>query len=534
MKAIINEIPTLGNVKLSTTTFEGASAYEVAVEQGFIGTETEWLASLVGPIGPQGEIGPEGPQGPEGTVAFEGLTPEQIDQLRGPQGEIGPAGLQGEQGPQGIQGPIGPVGPQGLRGLKGDTGSQGPVGPTGPAGARGLQGEKGLKGDIGPQGPAGPTGPAGPQGEKGETGASYKVKWLGEWDPTKMYFSAEAVSYNGSSWLVQPDQGGVNPGNKPGVYYKWVLMADKGADGATGPAGPAGPQGDPGPTGATGVQGPAGAQGPIGLQGEPGPQGPKGETGAVGPMGPEGPQGPPGPAGEDGYTPVKGTDYFTQEEVDDIISQAQAGGGDTGGGAESILDKYITIDESHNVLTVANANPDYLFRMFQIFGNEGTAEISGNRFWENGRYSGFPLAQTLAYDMPPGSIMYPGILLNDSFGGVKWVETYNPATPTFIERGMYMMDDYGFYIQTLNGMEKAMTQYAFSAALSDEPMTVDAIDDAGKATQYEIRQAFDDYIERKFAEKSVKSEASIIQELEDKIAMLERKINTLMYVRRGR
>lgn len=40
---------------------EGASAYEVAVAQGFRGSEAEWLASLVGP---QGDPGPEGPQGP--------------------------------------------------------------------------------------------------------------------------------------------------------------------------------------------------------------------------------------------------------------------------------------------------------------------------------------------------------------------------------------------------------------------------------------------------------------------------------------
>lgn len=35
----------------------GDSAYEIAVENGFTGTETEWLASLVGPPGPQGEPG---------------------------------------------------------------------------------------------------------------------------------------------------------------------------------------------------------------------------------------------------------------------------------------------------------------------------------------------------------------------------------------------------------------------------------------------------------------------------------------------
>lgn len=30
---------------------DGPSAYEVAVSQGFAGTEAEWLASLVGPAG---------------------------------------------------------------------------------------------------------------------------------------------------------------------------------------------------------------------------------------------------------------------------------------------------------------------------------------------------------------------------------------------------------------------------------------------------------------------------------------------------
>lgn len=39
----------------------GASAYEVAVAAGFVGTEAQWLASLVGPPGQQGEPGSGGP-----------------------------------------------------------------------------------------------------------------------------------------------------------------------------------------------------------------------------------------------------------------------------------------------------------------------------------------------------------------------------------------------------------------------------------------------------------------------------------------
>ena len=36
---------------------QGDSAYQVAVEQGFVGTKDEWLASLVGPEGPRGVSG---------------------------------------------------------------------------------------------------------------------------------------------------------------------------------------------------------------------------------------------------------------------------------------------------------------------------------------------------------------------------------------------------------------------------------------------------------------------------------------------
>lgn len=71
----------------------GLSAYELAVQAGFVGSLAEWLDSLQGPAGPQGLQGPAGTQGPVG-----------------PQGERGLQGLQGPQGPQGEQGPQGPAG----------------------------------------------------------------------------------------------------------------------------------------------------------------------------------------------------------------------------------------------------------------------------------------------------------------------------------------------------------------------------------------------------------------------------------------
>ena len=55
---------------------DGKSAYEIAVENGFVGTEQEWLDSLVGP---------PGPDGPGGTVA---ATPYEQIEVVGPTLEL--------------------------------------------------------------------------------------------------------------------------------------------------------------------------------------------------------------------------------------------------------------------------------------------------------------------------------------------------------------------------------------------------------------------------------------------------------------
>lgn len=59
----------------------GKSAYQLAMEKGFVGTEAEWIASLKGETG---SIGPQGIQGPKGDsyqiteadyVAIAGMVP---------------------------------------------------------------------------------------------------------------------------------------------------------------------------------------------------------------------------------------------------------------------------------------------------------------------------------------------------------------------------------------------------------------------------------------------------------------------------
>lgn len=92
----------------------------------------------------------------------------------------------------------------------------------------------------------------------------------------------------------------------------------QGPKGDTGEPGPQGPKGEPGKDGAAGPQGETGPQGP---QGNPGPQGPQGEPGPQGEQGPKGDAGPQGPQGEPGpagYTPQRGVDYWTEEDVESI------------------------------------------------------------------------------------------------------------------------------------------------------------------------------------------------------------------------
>jgi hypothetical protein len=57
----------------------GSSAYQVAVAAGFVGTESQWLASLVGQQGPAGAAGPAGPTGAAGADAtYSDATPQDL------------------------------------------------------------------------------------------------------------------------------------------------------------------------------------------------------------------------------------------------------------------------------------------------------------------------------------------------------------------------------------------------------------------------------------------------------------------------
>ena len=81
---------------------DGASAYEIAVENGYTGTEAEWLSSLKGEKGDAGEQGIQGIQGEKGDTGEQGL--QGIQGEKGDKGDTGAAGKDGTNGTDGKNG----------------------------------------------------------------------------------------------------------------------------------------------------------------------------------------------------------------------------------------------------------------------------------------------------------------------------------------------------------------------------------------------------------------------------------------------
>lgn len=377
----------------------GKSAYQIWLDNGHIGTESEFLASLKGETGPVGLQGRDGKDGITpiiklGTVKVGEDTPTvslkasddnpnnyllNFELVKGPKGDKGdtgdrgPQGNPGEKGATGEKGDPGPVGPKGddgksayqvwldqgnkgtkddflasLKGPKGDQGNPGPVGPKGDKGDPGSQGPQGIQGPMGktglqgPKGEPGATGSQGPTGPKGDTGKSaYQI------------------------WLEAGHSGSEND------FINFL----KGAKGDIGPQGPQGPKGE---TGATGSQGPAGHSPVITFNSNKNSliidghdtgvslKGPKGDTGLQGPKGPKGDagsQGQPGPKGNTGAAGPKGV------KGSGIWAMKMTAGGNVGG--RYITDLYnasatnlpavndLVIQPDGNVFSITNVYKDY-------------------------------------------------------------------------------------------------------------------------------------------------------------------------------
>ncbi len=115
---------------------DGASAYQVAVNNGFVGSEAAWLLFLKGTPGTNGTNGSNGSNGAPGTdgddgidgasayelavaAGFVGTMPEWLLSLKGVKGDQGDDGLPGTNGSDGAPGTDGADGIDGSNGAPG-------------------------------------------------------------------------------------------------------------------------------------------------------------------------------------------------------------------------------------------------------------------------------------------------------------------------------------------------------------------------------------------------------------------------------
>ena len=109
---------------------DGKSAYQIAVEQGYQGSESDWLSSLKGDKGNTGAKGNPGQDGADGKSAYaiaveHGYENSEDEWLLSLKGEKGDTGERGEKGEKGDPGDRGLQGVPGEKGEKGDAGVAG-------------------------------------------------------------------------------------------------------------------------------------------------------------------------------------------------------------------------------------------------------------------------------------------------------------------------------------------------------------------------------------------------------------------------
>ena len=127
-------LPSTGSGVAGPRGEKGYSAYEVAVKNGYTGTEAEWLATLKGEKGDKGEPGTNGSDGKPGK--------DGVDGANGTDGKPGKDGLSAYE----LAAKNGFTGNESawLASLKGDKGDQGPKGDDGQNGVNGVDGKDGL------------------------------------------------------------------------------------------------------------------------------------------------------------------------------------------------------------------------------------------------------------------------------------------------------------------------------------------------------------------------------------------------------
>ena len=152
-------------------------------------------------------------------------------------------------------------------------------------GDNGADGAKGDKGDTGAQGIQGIQGEQGPKGDKGDPFTISKV--YTSVSAMNSGFATDGVPQGG---FVVIETGNVDDADNAKLYIKGTTKYEFLTD----------------LSGAQGIQGPQGIQGIQGIQGV---QGEKGTDGA---------KGDKGDKGDAGYSPVRGIDYWTEADKEEM------------------------------------------------------------------------------------------------------------------------------------------------------------------------------------------------------------------------
>lgn len=272
----------------------GKSAYELAVDKGFHGDITQWVASLTGPKGEQGNPGLKGNPGEKGNPGAPGKSAYQSAVDGGYKGTEFDwiTSLKGKDGLNGVS--INFKGKTDEVPLVGDPGDMYLVGGNTfyvwndnnktwykTDNIKGDKGDDGAKGENGTsityKGTA--TSPTNlpPLANVGDTyliGQNLFFRNESGWDSVTLTPGASAYDiavkhgFRGSEdeWLVSLR----GPKGDPGIRGEQGVKGDPGIKGDTGPKGD---------QGLTGKEGPQGTQGQQGIQGIQGIQGPQGERG---------------------------------------------------------------------------------------------------------------------------------------------------------------------------------------------------------------------------------------------------------------
>lgn len=156
----------------------------------------------------------------------------------------------------------------------------------------------------GPKGDTGAVGPAGPRGSTGEDGISVTHRWSG----TTLYVTSASGTSSANLKGEKGEKGDAGEKGADGTMtfedlteeQRASLKGDKGEKGDTGATGPQGPQGEKGDKGADGTM----TFEDLTEEQKESLRGPKGEKGDTGPA---------------GYTPVKGTDYYTAADKAEMV-----------------------------------------------------------------------------------------------------------------------------------------------------------------------------------------------------------------------